>query len=184
MSELPFIIECMFEPVAELAPTELVLAIADSQRQESMLVARRLADIAELLAQRTTEVQAEDPDAGFMLVTGFQRTAAEVAAACNLSPAAASVMVSHADTLMERLPEVAAVLAAGETDWPTVQVIITRTEFVKDSVIAPVDVAMALLVASADHHRRRRHRAPDGSRRHPGTGAPRRPAPPRGDRPG
>jgi hypothetical protein len=43
--------------VAELAPTELVLAIADSQRQESMLVARRMADIAELLAQRTDEVE-------------------------------------------------------------------------------------------------------------------------------
>jgi len=63
--------------VAELAPTELVLAIADSQRQESMLVARRLADIAELLAQRTNEVEMEDPDPGFMIVTGLQRTTAE-----------------------------------------------------------------------------------------------------------
>ncbi len=121
----------MFDPVAVLAPTELVLAIADSGRQESMLVAQRMADIAELLAQRTVEVQAEDPDPGFMLVTGFQRTCAEVAAAMNLSPAAASVMVSHADTLMERLPQVAAVLAAGDTDWPTVAVIITRTEFLR-----------------------------------------------------
>jgi hypothetical protein len=51
-------IEHMFDTaVAELAPTELVLAIADSQRQESMLVARRMADIAELLAQRTDEVE-------------------------------------------------------------------------------------------------------------------------------
>ncbi len=77
-----------------LAPTELVLAIADSQRRESMLIARRLADVAELLAQRTNEVEAEDPDPGYMMVTGFQRTTAEVAAACNLSPAAASIMVS------------------------------------------------------------------------------------------
>ena len=50
------------------------------------------------------EVEAEDPDPGFMMVTGFQRTTAEVAAACNLSPAAASVMVSHADALAKRLP--------------------------------------------------------------------------------
>ena len=108
-----------------------------------MLIARRLADVAELLAQRTNEVEAEDPDPGYMMVTGFQRTTAEVAAACNLSPAAASIMVSHADALMERLPKVAAVLAAGDTDWRTVQVIITRTEFVADSVIAGLDANLA-----------------------------------------
>ncbi len=125
--------------MAELAPTELVVAIADSQRQESMLVARRMAAVAELLAQRTVEVESEDPDPGFMMVTGFQRTSAEVSAALNLSPAAASVLVSHAEALAQRLPMVAAVLAAGDTDWRTVQVIITRTEFVSDSAIRAID---------------------------------------------
>ena len=38
----------------------------------------RLADVAELLAQRTNEVEAEDPDPGYMMVTGFQRATAEV----------------------------------------------------------------------------------------------------------
>ena len=118
-------------------------ASSTAQRQESMLVAQRLADVAELLAQRTNEVAAEDPDPGYMMVTGFQRTTAEVAAACNLSPAAASVMVSHADTLPERLPKVAAVLAVGDTDWRTVQVIINRTEFVADSVMAGLDANLA-----------------------------------------
>jgi hypothetical protein len=130
----------MFE---ELAPAELVVAIADSQRQESMLVARRLAAVAELLAQRTAEVEAEDPDPGYMMVTGFQRTSAEVAAAMNLSAAAASVVVCHADTLAERLPTVAAVLAAGNTDWRTVQLIITRTELVTGSVMARLDANLA-----------------------------------------
>ena len=125
------------------APTELVLAIADSQRQESMLVARRMAAVAELLAQRTVEVESEDPDPGYMMVTGFQRTSAEIAAAMNLSPAAASIVVSHAEALVERLPQVAAVLAAGDTDWRTVQVIITRTEFVSDSVIRGLDWRLA-----------------------------------------
>jgi hypothetical protein len=133
--------------VARLAPTELLLAIADSQRQESMLVARRMADIAELLAQRTDEVEAEDPDPGFMIVTGFQRTTAEVAAACNLSPAAASVMVSHSDTLVQRLPEVAALLAIGDTDWRTVQIVISRTEFVKDSLMTALDADLAQRIA-------------------------------------
>lgn len=132
----------------DLAPTELVLAIADTQRQESMVIARRMAAIAELLAQRTAEVYSEDPDPGYMIVTGFQRTCAEVAAAMNLSPAAGSVMVSHADTLKERLPKVAALLAMGDTDWRTVQLIITRTEFVRDSVMARLDANLAGRIAS------------------------------------
>ncbi len=131
-----------------LAPTELVLAIADSQRQESMLVSKRLGAVAELLAQRTNEVEAEDPDPGFMMVTGFQRTTAEVAAACNVSPAAAGVMVSHADALVNRLPQVGAVLAAGDTDWRTVQVIIARSELVSEKAIARLDRSLACRVSS------------------------------------
>ena len=110
-------------------------------------MARRLSAVAELLALRTAEVYTEDPDPGYMIVTGFQRTTAEVAAACNLSPAAAGVTVSHAHTLTDRLPKVAAVFAAGETDWRTVQLAITRTEFVSDSVIERLDWRLATRVA-------------------------------------
>ena len=131
-----------------LAPTELVLAIADSQRQESMLVSKRLAAVAELLAQRTAEVEDEDPDPGYMMITGFQRTTAEVAAAMNLSPTAAGFVVSHADALHSRLPQVAALFSAGVTDWRTVQLIITRTELVGDSAIARVDWRLANRISS------------------------------------
>jgi len=106
-------------------------------------MAQRMAAVAELLAQRTAEVYNEDPDPGYMFVTGFQRTAAEIAAAMNLSPSAASVVVSYADTLRDRLPHVAAVLAMGDTDWRTVQMIISRTEFVSDSVIRAIDQRLA-----------------------------------------
>jgi hypothetical protein len=134
----------MFE---DLAPTELVVMIADSQRQESMLMAQRMAAVAELTAQRTAEVYAEDPDPGYMIVTGFQRAAAEVAAAMNLAPAAAAHVVSHAETLRDRLPRVAAVLAMGDTDWRTVQLIITRTEFVRDAVIGRIDERLSDRIA-------------------------------------
>ncbi len=147
------IIECMFEG---LAPTELVVAIADSQRQESMLMARRMAAVAELLAQRTEEVIDEDPDPGFMIVTGFHRTTAEIAAAMNLSPTAASFVVSHADALKERLPKVAEVLATGDTDWRTVQLIITRTELVGDSVIGRLDSNLACRISKWHCWSRRR----------------------------
>ena len=159
-------IEHMFDTMVSMAPTELVLAIADSQRQEAILVAKRMSAVAELLAQRTNVVEGEDPDPGYMMVTGFQRTVAEVAAACNLSPAAAGVVVAHADALANRLPQVAAVLAAGDTDWRTVQVIIARSELVSEKAISRVDaqsgvsdLVVALLVAATDHQRRRRDRA-------------------------
>jgi hypothetical protein len=143
----------MFE---QRTPGELVGAITESARQESMLVARRLAAVAELLAYRTAEVEAEDPDPGYMIVTGFHRTTAEVAAAMNLAPMAASFVVSHADTLDNRLPRVAAVLGAGDTDWRTVQVIIARTELVRDSVIARIDANLAARIARWQCWSRRR----------------------------
>ena len=110
-------------------------------------MARRMTAVAELLALRTREVGTEDADPGYMIVTGFQRTSAEVAAAMNLSPAAATFVVSHAQSLAERLPTVAAALAMGDTDWRTVQLIISRTEFVSDTVIGRIDRRLADRIA-------------------------------------
>ncbi len=145
MSDPSISIEHMFE---NFAATELVVTIADSVRQESMLMAQRMAAVAELMARRSAEVFDEDPDPGYMIVTGFQRTAAEVAAAMNLSATAASYVVSQAAALAERLPKVAAVLAVGDTDWRTVQVIISRTEFVADSLIGRIDESLADRIAT------------------------------------
>ncbi|MCV7170304.1 DUF222 domain-containing protein [Mycobacterium manitobense] len=123
---------------------EVVAVITDAYREESRLVGRRLAAIAELLSRRTWEAEAEDPDCGYMIVTGLQRTSAEVAAAMNLSAAAASVMVSQADALDSRLPKVAAVLARGDIDWRTVQIIVSRSELVSDRrIIAALDSQLA-----------------------------------------
>jgi hypothetical protein len=130
------------------SPGELVEAISESRCQESKLMARRMAAVAELLAHRTAEVEVEDPDPGYMIITGFHRTTAEVAAAMNLSPMAASFVVSHAEALDTRLPKVAAVLAAGDTDWRTVQLIIARTELVSDSAVnARLDASLAARIS-------------------------------------
>src|SRR5262249_33631729 len=109
--------------------------------------ARRMSAVAELLALRTAQIEHEDADPGYMVITGFQRTAAEVAAAMNLSPSAASSVVTHADALQNRLPAVGIGLATGDTDWPTVKLIIARTEFVNDSVIARLDENLARRIA-------------------------------------
>lgn len=78
------------------------------------------------------------------LIDALEQTTAEVAAAMNLSPAAATCLVSYAQTLDERLPKIAALLAQGRTDWRTVQLIIGRTELVTDrATIARLDDSLA-----------------------------------------
>ena len=130
----------MFE---SFAPDALITEIEATQRQESTLMARRLAAIAELLGHRIAEAEDADPDPGYAMITGFARTTAEVSAAMNMSPMGASHLVSHAESLDTRLPKVAALLAEGKTDWRTVQLIITRTELVSCDLIAQLDESLA-----------------------------------------
>jgi hypothetical protein len=130
----------MFE---DSTPDALITEIEASQQQESALMAHRLAAIAALLSQRIFDAEKADPDPGYAMITGFARTTAEVSAALNMSPMGAQHLVAQAETLDTRLPRVAALLAAGKTDWRTVQVIISRTELVDDDLIAQLDQSLA-----------------------------------------
>lgn len=105
-------------------------------------MARTLAAIAELLGRRTEEELAVEQDAASMM-SGFNRTAAEVSAALNMTAAGARVMVGHAEALAVRLPAVAAALAVGHIDWRATELICSRTELVRDDVIGAVDAALA-----------------------------------------
>lgn len=109
-----------------------------------MLIARRLAAVAALLRHRVAASQRSETVRGYAAIDGYEQTAAEVAAAMNLSPMAASYLVSHAETLDVRLPKLAALLAAGRTDWRTVRLIIGRTDLVTGAeVIAHLDESLA-----------------------------------------
>jgi hypothetical protein len=127
----------------EATPDFLIGAIEARQRQESVLMAQRLAAIAALLWLRISQAEEADPDPGYTMITGFARTSAEVSAAMNLSPMGANHLVAQTEAVDTRLPKVAALLAAGTTDWRTVQVIIARTQLVSDSLIARVDHSLA-----------------------------------------
>jgi Domain of unknown function (DUF222) len=141
LSERPPIIERMFETVD---PRELVREIESTHRQESVLVARRMAAVAALLRHRVAATERAEHRRGYEVIDGFERTAAEVAAAMNLSPAAANYLVSYAEALDTRLPEVATLLAEGRTDWRTVRLIISRTDLITDGgLIADVDRSLA-----------------------------------------
>src|SRR5882757_7192228 len=130
----------MFE---DATPGALISEIEASQQQESALMAHRLAVVAALLWQRIAEAEEADPDPGYAMITGFARTTAEVSAAMNMSPMGANHLVAQAEALDARLPEIAALLAEGNTDWRTVQLIIIRTELVSSDVIAQLDASLA-----------------------------------------
>lgn len=105
-------------------------------------MARRLSAVAALLRHRVAG--AERPDREYAEIAGFEQTAAEVAAAMNLSPMGASYVVSYAEALDIRLPKIAALLAQGRTDWRTVRLIISRTDLVTDeTLIARLDHSLA-----------------------------------------
>jgi hypothetical protein len=134
----------MIEQLFEHASVDVLLGeIESSHREESALMARRMGSIADLLSLRTAEAEDADPDLGYAMITGFARTSAEVGAAMNMAPLTASRLVSQAEALDTRLPMIAELLADGEVDWRTVQVIITRTELVSDDLITDVDRAIA-----------------------------------------
>ncbi|MEZ0353601.1 HNH endonuclease signature motif containing protein [Mycobacterium sp. pR1184] len=125
-------------------PGDLVTEIESTHRQESMLVARRMAAVAALLRHRVAATEQTERRRGYAVIDGFERTAAEVAAAMNLSPMAASYLVSYAEALDSRLPNLAALLSEGRTDWRTVRLIISRTDLITDDkLIAEVDRSLA-----------------------------------------
>ncbi|OBH24245.1 HNH nuclease [Mycobacterium sp. E342] len=132
----------MFESMP--TPASLVELIESTHRQESVLVARRLAAVAALLRHRVAAAERPERPREYAAIDGFEQAAAEVAAAMNLSPVAASYVVSYAEALDTRLPEVGALLAAGRTDWRTVRLIISRTDLVTDEkLIAEIDRSLA-----------------------------------------
>jgi hypothetical protein len=136
----------MFE-VAD--PAALVATIESGHREESVLVARRMAAVAALLRHRVAATERAEEQRGYAVVDGFEQTTAEVAAAMNLSPAAASYLVSYAEALDKRLPHVAALLGEGRTDWRTVRLISSRTDLVTDDeLVAELDQSLAARIGS------------------------------------
>ena len=77
-------------------------------------MARRMAAVAALLRHRVAAAERAEQRRGYSVIDAFEQTAAEVAAAMNLSPMAAAYLVSDAEALDTRLPRVAALLAEGE----------------------------------------------------------------------
>ncbi|MCZ0729426.1 HNH endonuclease signature motif containing protein [Mycolicibacterium iranicum] len=120
-----------------------VLSVVEgAHRQVAVAMARSLAGIFELLQRRTAEELEIDLDVSSM-ITGFQRTVVEVGAVLNMTSAKARVLVRHADALHTRLPAVGALLAAGEVDWATTELVLRRTDLVEEEWMAQLDAKLA-----------------------------------------
>jgi hypothetical protein len=137
------------ELVREAAPEALLAVVESTHRQESELMARRMAAIAALLRHRVAAARRSEAQHGYAMVDGHEQTAAEVAAAMNLSPMAARFLLVEAEALDTRLPGVAALLAEGLTDWRTVRLIIGRTDLIADQqLVAKVDQSLAARIGN------------------------------------
>ncbi|CAN5180506.1 HNH endonuclease signature motif containing protein [soil metagenome] len=138
----------MFEGIA---PGEFVTVVEESRRDDSAMHARRMTAIAGLLWHRTVEAEGiDDTDPGYALITGFARTVADVGAALNIAPAAASKLVSQAEALDTRLPKMLDLLARHQIDWADVTTIIARTDCIKATAMPAIDAALAAKITRWD----------------------------------
>ncbi|OBA86095.1 hypothetical protein A5662_03425 [Mycobacteriaceae bacterium 1482268.1] len=126
----------MFESFAD---AELINAMGEATRDESAMIAQRLAAVAELDARRARELA----DRNLWRTDPFEEVAAEVSAAQNISRGRAANQIHMARALRDELPRVAAVFATGEIDYRMVSTIIRRTENVEDDVKPELDAAIA-----------------------------------------
>jgi hypothetical protein len=139
----------MFDKLQEMDPDALVGVVASAHRQESVLIARRMVAVAALLGHRMAAAERAVSEHGYAAISPYEQTAAEVAAAMNLSAMAAGYLVSDAEALDRRLPRIAALLAEGRTDWRTVRLVIRRTDLIADDeLIAKVDRSLAARIGN------------------------------------
>ena len=133
----------MFDKIglAGMGDEALVSALTAATRAEAMAAAERLALIGEVIAR---QCDGEDDDHAHQVIDGWAWAQAQVAAACNLNPYAASKQMRIAQALRDRLPRTAALLAQGVVSATVIDAITWRTHLVEDTdALALIDTAIA-----------------------------------------
>lgn len=119
----------------------LIDAVASATREEAATAARRLALISEITARWCED---EDTTSAHQVIDGWAQAKAQVSAACNLSPAAASAQMRIAGTLRDRLPRTAALFTTGALSASVIAKITWRTHLVTDAeALALIDTGIA-----------------------------------------
>lgn len=139
MSEARCRVEHMFDRMTD---AELLDTMRDAQRRERVAIARRL-----LAAGRLCRRRMGDRDSAARAnwcIDNWEAVAAEVGAELGVSRARASSQMHYGLELIERLPKLGAVFAAGEVDFRIVIAAVFRTGLITDSdVLAGIDERLA-----------------------------------------
>jgi Domain of unknown function (DUF222) len=131
-------------PATTAQSAALVERIAAAGRAENQAAGCRLAVIAELDVLRLRAVGERDQ----WCVDTREAVAAEVAAALGITAGLAESYVEYARVMRLRLPEVGALLVAGDIDYRKFQTIVYRTELITDAeVMRRVDATLAAKAA-------------------------------------
>lgn len=132
------------DALATTAVADLVTAIGGFARIEAAAAARRLAAIAELVARRSDRTLPGTPDAARWACDSWDATAAEVAAAGNISHRMASGQMYLALALRNRVPQVGGLFLAGVINARLAATIAWHTTLIEDpAALCLVDTALA-----------------------------------------
>ncbi|MCF6386268.1 HNH endonuclease [Mycobacterium sp. MBM] len=127
--------------LAGMSDDTLISAVTAATRTEAAAAARRLALVAEVTARQCDD---EDDISAHQLIDGWAYAKAQVGAACNLSPWAASKQMRIAQALRDRLPRTAGMFAKGLVSATVVDSITWRTRLVTDAdALALIDAGIA-----------------------------------------
>ncbi|MGI9162608.1 MAG: HNH endonuclease signature motif containing protein [Mycobacterium sp.] len=122
----------------------LLTSMREGQRAERRAVAQRLLAAGRLCQMRMAG--ADEMERLNWCVDNWEAVAAEVGAELGISRNRASSQMNYGVELLERLPRVAAVFAAGDIDFRVVAAIVFRTGLITDpALLAQIDAKLAAL---------------------------------------
>jgi hypothetical protein len=126
----------------DLADSALLAEMAAAQRDERVAVARRLMAAGRLRQVRMSAVKADDRFQ--WCIDNWEAVAAEVGAELGISRGRASVQMNYGVELLERLPRLGAVFAAGTVDFRVIAAAVSRTGLITDpDILVRIDAALA-----------------------------------------
>lgn len=113
-----------------------------AQRSERIAVAQRLLAAGRLCQLRMAEV--DEIDRTQWCIDNWEAVAAEVGAELGISRGRASTQMHNGRELLERLPKLGAVFAAGEVDYGVISIAVFRTGLITDDeVMDAIDSRLA-----------------------------------------
>ena len=134
----------MFDPLGESA---LLAEMSAAQRVERAATARRVLAAGRFCQTRMAQVA--DDERTQWCIDNWEAVAAEIGAELGISRGRASAQMNYGVELLERLPRLGAVFAAGDVDFRIVSAAVFRTGLITDSdILARIDAEISLRAVS------------------------------------